>query len=1266
MFVGNKEKFFARLIKQRVGVELGTSSQGHFEGVGVIPVSFPGYEDNPFLLYPAFYSPTDKFCTISTGALRSNTGFKRVALETHQHLHLTSSSNQHYSLPCVVKDDIDFVNLTIIHQLEKTTTPLQYNHMSLQPASLTNKLVVGTTLFSAWLHVIYAHRSISLLQQMINDGYITGPGLPCKLAPLPGRCPVCDAARMTRVPRIKIRDPTNLPLGTRFHIDYAFFNVPSIRDFTAALLIVEWTSRYVWFFPSRSKSAPIDLCLYFFNQLQRQGYPCIRCRSDEDGALVNNTEFCKMLYMNLGIAMESTGGYQSTINGAAESPIKTLKQTIRALLIGSAMSNSMWCLAGQHAATVYNNILHRVTNKIPSHVLTNKIIPLQRMHPFGARIKVLTHLPSQRALTARTSGDPRQSPPHTSDYMANVTTIIDDTQQSSFTGRYVGNSNHPNVLLVFKEGTDTTPPRIARVHHATVDPFGLSSSPSDTPLPNERMLRALHNQVFDTTAPTDWQQQLSSCKLDTITSPFDPSQCTTLTITVPPKGSALGIYVDTDEDYLLPILGKVSKDSDLFDEIPVAFHYYSHWIIQIGLEHPITGQGFIDAFHSLQTTAPTKVDITLCPMGEPVRFHHQTFRAYFDSCTSLKYAHMVTLPCEPIADPSIFKCLDSDLGHEWEQALYHQYDKNDAVRLVAQPTPIENIPKTHKVLPSVISTKVKTKGPNLYQLVTRMCANGSRQQQGIDYEFSYSPTAGCLPIRITLCLAASNHWTLATIDVVNCFQSTLLPQDERLIISTPPKYMKWFRMRYPAVKIAPSPSGKYVLELLNGLQGDKSIGRKWYLLLKTFLSNFGFATCIHEPSLFMYDHNDEIMLVNTSTDDFLCAFNSRPIYDRVCSELKKLFAITTQEGPVLHYLNLRIVQSEFGVSYDQSEHIERKIIDKYFPPSKIGDSTLKPVHTPYRTDSDFEHDLLEQLPATGDALSALEQRYGGTYSSILGDIMHVDCWSRSDISYAVNRLSSYTHAPNAAAFAGLYRILRFLATHRHRPVMYPRRPIDGCETLRVSFDHDNSRSIDVPLRPCTLADSDHARDLATRRSTQCTISLLNGVLIAHKCQRQKATALHSTHSEIIAALGATKQALHVQQLCSFVKLPTPLVRPHPIFIDSQPCIDAVQANTVTTRVRHIAVPIHFIHEHIDLGNIDTIKIDTTLNLADSGTKPNASPTFFRHYDFVIGVRHYPPPDTDHYRHLELHKFVPSPYEKGSTAPNDIPSSVIDSPTTVLS
>ena len=49
-----------------------------------------------------------------------------------------------------------------------------------------------------------------------------------------------------------------------------------------------------------------------------------------------------------------------------------------------------------------------------------------------------------------------------------------------------------------------------------------------------------------------------------------------------------------------------------------------------------------------------------------------------------------------------------------------------------------------------------------------------------------------------------------------------------------------------------------------------------------------------------------------------------------------------------------------------------------------------------------------------------------------------------------------------------------------------------------------------------------------------------------------------------------------------------------------------------------------------------------LNMADSGTKPNPAPVLFRHFDQAIGVRFYPPSDSEHAKLMDLGKFIQSP------------------------
>jgi hypothetical protein len=316
------------------------------------------------------------------------------------------------------------------------------------------------------------------------------------------------------------------------------------------------------------------------------------------------------------------------------------------------------------------------------------------------------------------------------------------------------------------------------------------------------------------------------------------------------------------------------------------------------------------------------------------------------------------------------------------------------------------------------------------------------------------------------------------------------------------------------------------------------------------IDKFGFKMCIVKPSLFIYQKEDSSMILNTSTNNFLGAYQSKTVYDRLCARFRELFEITVKEGTQISYPNLQIIQSKYGVSNNQTKHIHQKIVNKYFPPDKVSESPMKDVHTPFCTDSEYEKDLMEQLSAGKEELKQLEAEYGGTYPEIMGDIIHVESWSRPDLSYSLRCLRAYTHGPNQAAFTCLNRALQFLATHIHHPIFYPRRNLQGFKELCVDFDSLNFKSIELPLGLCTLADTDHAQENATRQSCECSISLLNGVFIQQKMQQQRTTALSSTDSKTMSAKTATKQSLHIQDICTILQLDNNLIRPVPIFLDS--------------------------------------------------------------------------------------------------------------------
>ena len=60
--------------------------------------------------------------------------------------------------------------------------------------------------------------------------------------------------------------------------------------------------------------------------------------------------------------------------------------------------------------------------------------------------------------------------------------------------------------------------------------------------------------------------------------------------------------------------------------------------------------------------------------------------------------------------------------------------------------------------------------------------------------------------------------------------------------------------------------------------------------------------------------------------------------------------------------------------------------------------------------------------------------------------------------------------------------------------------------------------------------------------------------------------------------------------------------PNPIYEEIHTTIDIIKLNHTTIRVKHISIPINYVHNKYSLMNIDPIKLKTTVQTADIGTK----------------------------------------------------------------
>ena len=73
----------------------------------------------------------------------------------------------------------------------------------------------------------------------------------------------------------------------------------------------------------------------------------------------------------------------------------------------------------------------------------------------------------------------------------------------------------------------------------------------------------------------------------------------------------------------------------------------------------------------------------------------------------------------------------------------------------------------------------------------------------------------------------------------------------------------------------------------------------------------------------------------------------------------------------------------------------------------------------------------------------------------------------------------------------------------NRPIMYPRATIDGYHSLRVDFDQQKFEAMELPNGLIFIVDSDHARDVRTRKSCHHDQALIHGVAIDWKHQQEK-------------------------------------------------------------------------------------------------------------------------------------------------------------------
>ena len=166
----------------------------------------------------------------------------------------------------------------------------------------------------------------------------------------------------------------------------------------------------------------------------------------------------------------------------------------------------------------------------------------------------------------------------------------------------------------------------------------------------------------------------------------------------------------------------------------------------------------------------------------------------------------------------------------------------------------------------------------------------------------------------------------------------------------PPYYFKWFQKSFPKVKLDEKET--YVLQMFSNMQGTKNASRDFNILITKMFATIELYPTSVDSGIYVMAKNKNLLILVIQTDDLLIASNDESLRDLVINTLQKGFQVTSQGGTLLKFLNFRIIQSEHGISADQTPHIE-DMLKKYFPPG----TKIPKTDTPLRSDRQFQEEI---------------------------------------------------------------------------------------------------------------------------------------------------------------------------------------------------------------------------------------------------------------------------------------------------------------------
>jgi len=348
-------------------------------------------------------------------------------------------------------------------------------------------------------------------------------------------------------------------------------------------------------------------------------------------------------------------------------------------------------------------------------------------------------------------------------------------------------------------------------------------------------------------------------------------------------------------------------------------------------------------------------------------------------------------------------------------------------------------------------------------------------------------------------------------------------------------------------------------------------------------------------------------LIALYVDDLVIAGSNAAIVNRVKNQLKENYKMKDL-GVINHILGCEARHDEeTSTTYLTQYQFAKAAIEKFLP-----DGT-NPCETPSNPTIVLSRDMSPKTPQEKGETSKYP------YREAVGTLLWLSLGTRPDISYAVSQVAKFNDCYGEEHWNAVKRIFRYLkgtvklglkfcSSEKSKDFLKRFNSLNYLSSRdEISLKHNAESIIELLCMLLGFVDSDHGRDIDTRRAITGFIFFLGFCPISWQSKQQTSVALSSMEAEYMAACAPAQETIWLSRLLK--EFCSHFINPIILLEDNQACIHLSKNPGDHSKPKHIDTRYHFVREQVEKGAIVLEKVDTNDNLADIFTKPLANAQF---------------------------------------------------------